>query len=336
VVVLLMVTDLLADLELPVPRLATLGSFVFNGLLAQITLGITGVSRRQALGQALIYALFIVVAYLTLFVTLNHRLGVLIVSMAALSFGLLAVAGLIWRSVTHEREGLERFATVGRFSAQMAHDLKNPLAAAKGAAEFLSEELRRAELPQQQEFSQLIVQQLDRLTEIIDRYQRLSTLELSPQPVDLNALVRQVLSLQQFAAANGSVVVQDLALKVPPIQADAQLLGSAIENLLKNAFEAMPSGGQVTVTTAVEREAVHLTIKDTGAGMDARTKEQAFTLFFTTKTTGTGLGLAFVQQIARAHGGEVMLTSREGQGTMVEVVLPRGQDDDEPRYRFGR
>jgi signal transduction histidine kinase len=335
-VVVLLITDLLADMGFAVPRLATLGSFTFNVFLAQITIGITGLSRRQALGQAVMYAVFIVVAYLTLFLTLSHRLGVLVVAMAALSFGLLAAAGFFWRTSTHAREGLERFATVGRFSAHMAHDLKNPLAAAKGAAEFLSEELRRAQLDTQREFSELIVQQLDRLTSIIDRYQRLSNLQLSVQPVDLNVLVRQVLSLQRFGAGATVQVTEDLALTVPMITADPALLASVIENLVKNACEAMPSGGHVTVTTAVDRTSVRLGIKDTGPGMDPRTREHAFTLFFTTKTTGTGLGLAFVQQIARAHGGDVMLTSREGQGTMVEVVLPRGSDDDEPRYRFSR
>lgn len=336
-VVLLMVTDLLADLEWPVPRLATLGSFVFNALLAQITLGLSTVSRSQALAQAFIYALLIVTAYLTLFFVFHQRLGVLIISMAALSFGVLTVAGVIWRTVAHEREGLERFATVGRFSAHMAHDLKNPLAAAKGAAEFLSEELRRAALLPQREFSQLIVQQLDRLTEIIDRYQRLSNLELSVQQVDLNELVKQVLALQRFASGQAQVeLVTDLALTVPSIMVDPQLVRSALENVVKNAIEAMPSGGQVIVRTAVHRTAVHLSVQDTGPGMNARIREQAFTLFFTTKTTGTGLGLAFVEQIAQAHGGEVMLTSREGRGTMVELTFPRGADDDEPRYRFGR
>ncbi len=144
-----------------------------------------------------------------------------------------------------------------------------------------------------------------------------------------------MLSLQSFAAGQVTLAL-DLALTVPAIEADPQLLGSAVENLVKNAFEAMPTGGKVTVRTSVDRSSVRLSVEDNGPGMDARTRESAFTLFFTTKTTGTGLGLAFVRQIARAHGGDVMLTSREGQGTMVELILPRGHDDDEPRYHFGR
>ena len=144
-----------------------------------------------------------------------------------------------------------------------------------------------------------------------------------------------MLSLQTFASAASVQVVQALEPNVPTIAADPQMLSSAIENLVKNAFDAMADGGQLTVSTSVDEDAVHLAIKDTGQGMGARTREQAFTVFFTTKATGSGLGLAFVQQIARAHGGEVMLTSREGQGTMVELILPRGHDD-EPRFRTGR
>ncbi len=325
-VVLLMTTDLLADLDVKVPRLAELGTFAFNAVLAQLSLGMTGASKRKALAQAGLSALFVVVAYLTLFFTLKEQLGTLIIATAALSFGLLALAGVVWRTMAAEREGLARFAAVGRFSAQMAHDLKNPLAAARGAAEFLTEELRRANLGQQQEFSQLIVQQLDRLTGIVDRYQRLSTFELAREPIELNALVTQVLGLQAFGADPGIRLNQILSPVPLLLDGDPHMLSSVLENLLKNAFEAIePSSAHqvVTVRTYESGDAVRLSVQDTGQGMSARTKELAFSLFFTTKSTGSGLGLPFVQQIARAHGGEVMLTSREGQGTMVELVLPK-------------
>lgn len=325
-VVLLMTTDLLADLEVPVPRLAELGTFAFNAVLAQLSLGLTGASKRKALAQAGVSALFVVVAYLTLFFTLKEQLGALIIATAALSFGLLALAGVIWRTMTAEREGLARFAAVGRFSAQMAHDLKNPLAAAKGAAEFLTEELRRANLTQHQEFSILVVQQLDRLTGIIERYQRLSTFELMRERIELNALVSKVLGLQSFGADPSIRLDQSLSRTPLTLDADPHMLSSALENLVKNAFEAIgPTSSQkiVTVRTEESDETVKLSVTDTGQGMSARTKEFAFSLFFTTKSTGTGLGLPFVQQIARAHGGEVMLTSHEGQGTMVELILPK-------------
>jgi signal transduction histidine kinase len=110
------------------------------------------------------------------------------------------------------------------------------------------------------------------------------------------------------------------------IRADADLLASALENLVKNAVEAMPGGGTLTVSTGLRenddgRLAV-VSVRDTGTGMDARAREQAFELFFTTKASGSGLGLAFVQQVARSHGGQVLLTSVEGSGTLFEVLLP--------------
>jgi signal transduction histidine kinase len=324
-----MSTELLADLGLPVPRLATLGSFTFNVMLTMLTLGLglfPNVTQRTAtIAQAFLLALFAAVAYLNLFVLFGQRLGVLITSSTALSLLLAAGGWFLFSATARARVGLERFATLGRFSAQMAHDLKNPLAAAKGAAEYLGEELRRGNQPQHREFAQLIVAQLDRLAAVIDRYQRLSKLEPELRAVALNQLVAKVLSLQGFAAG-GVEWKRELHPVELTIRADADLLASALENLVKNAVEAMPGGGTLTVSTGLRenddgRLAV-VSVRDTGTGMDARAREQAFELFFTTKASGSGLGLAFVQQVARSHGGQVLLTSVEGSGTLFEVLLP--------------
>lgn len=323
-------TDLLADLTLPVPRLATLGSFAFNALLTHLTLGLglfAVVPRRSvALGQAVLLGLFVAVSFLALFVLFRERLGVLLTSLTAVSVGF-AVLGWLFIAESHRaRASLERSATLGRFSTQMAHDLKNPLAAARGAAEYLVEELRRSGAEQQRDFATLIVQQLDRLHAVIERYQRLSKLEPALVDVDLNALVARVLSLQQFAAGANVTLVQELAEPGPRVRADPDLLASALENLVKNASEAMPSGGKLTVRTSLSDAGAgpvaRLAVQDTGTGMDARTREQVFEPFFTTKANGSGLGLAFVQQVARAHGGDVTLNSREGSGTLVELALP--------------
>jgi signal transduction histidine kinase len=208
----------------------------------------------------------------------------------------------------------------------MAHDLRNPLAAARGAAEFLVEEMRRSGEAQHRDFAVLIIQQLDRLGAVIERYHRLSKLEPAPIELDLNALVRRVLSLQEFAAGSDVRIEHQLAEPSPRLKADPDLLASALENLVKNGLEAMPAGGTLTVRTQVGDEGsgpiASLSVEDTGKGMDARAREQAFEPFFTTKANGSGLGLAFVQQVARAHEGEVLLTSREGSGTIIEVALP--------------
>lgn len=329
-VTVLLSTELLADLGLPVPRLATLGSFTFNVMLTMLTLGLDlfpGVPQRTAtIAQAFLLALFAAVAYLNIFVQFGQRLGPLIAASTALSLLLAAGGWFLLSGTARARGGLERFATLGRFSAQMAHDLKNPLAAAKGAAEFLAEEMRRSSQPQHEEFAQLIVQQLDRLATVIDRYQRLSKLEPEKRRVGLNDLVARVLSVQAFVAGTGIEWKRELSPTEITLEADADLLASALENLVKNAFEAMPNGGTLTISTSVraadDGQVAVVSVRDSGQGMDARAREQAFELFFTTKATGSGLGLAFVQQVATTHRGQVLLTSREGSGTLVEVLLP--------------
>jgi two-component system sensor histidine kinase HydH len=318
----LMLTDLLSDMGLPVPPLSTLGSSVFNGLLIIITLGVSKASPRQQLGQAVLFAISVVVGFLTLFSLFQDRQGLLVLSMSGFTLALVAVGRLTWVAFIQQREGLTRFATLGRFSAQMAHDLKNPLAAARGAAELLEGEVKSLGRDDLGHFSTLLVQQLDRLTGIIDRYQRLSRMELERQRVDVNALVEKVLSLQGLAAGSHITLTRTLAADLPPTSLDPELIASALENLVKNAYEAMPNGGTVTVSTGREEQTLRLSVRDTGQGMDPRTREQVFGLFFTTKAQGSGLGLAFVQQIARAHGGEVHLESKEGHGTLVELRLP--------------
>jgi signal transduction histidine kinase len=329
-VVLLMTTDLMADLGLPVPRLAALASFAFNVTMMLLTLRLglfpNVPDRVGAVGQAAVIALFSAAAYLLLFMLFKGRVAVLITSATALSLCFAAAGWFFFIGAQRVHAGRERFVSLGRFSSQMAHDLRNPLAAARGAAEFLAEELRRSRQPQHRDFAMLIVHQLDRLGAVIDRYQRLSTMRPEFSQLDLNALVGRVLSLQAFGAA-GVEFTQALAAPPVVVSADRDLLASALENMLKNAIEAMPRGGPLTVGTRLEAgdtTNVVLSVQDGGVGMDARAREQAFELFFTTKATGSGLGLAFVQQVARAHGGHVRLQSQEGAGTLLEVVLPLG------------
>jgi signal transduction histidine kinase len=332
-VVALLVTDPLADLELPVPRLATLGSFSFNAMLTHLTIGLglfrTVRSRGVALGLAIVVALLSTVLYLVVFNTLSAQTSVLVTAMTALSLVLAVLGWLYLKSERTARAGLERFASLGRFSAQMAHDLKNPLAAAKGAAEYLKEEMRRAGNASNEEFAALVVTQLDRLHTVIDRYQRLSKLEPDLSPLDANLLVTKVLSLQRFATDAAVTIETRLAEPAPKFRGDPDLLASALENLVKNALEAMPKGGTLTVSTKLvdhyDEPCVAFEVTDTGSGIDARAREQAFELFFTTKATGSGLGLAFVQQVARAHGGDASLVSTEGKGTTVSVMVPLGR-----------
>jgi signal transduction histidine kinase len=230
--------------------------------------------------------------------------------------------------VVVRRERRRQLEGLGRLTAQMAHDLKNPLAALKGAVDYLVEELAQGRsIDPQREFLELMAQQVTRISGVIEQYQRLSSLEPMRVAADLNAVVRQVLALQAFTGHDRVALETDLAESLPPCRFDPELLATALENLVKNAFEAMPQGGTLRVRTCGENlgtpwSSVVLAVEDTGQGMDARQRERAFDSFYTTKPQGSGLGLSQVRRVVEAHEGSLSLVSQVGRGTVVTVRLP--------------
>ncbi|WNG24000.1 two-component sensor histidine kinase [Cystobacter fuscus] len=324
--VTLLGTDVVAVLGQDVPRLGGLGTLLGLPAIAVVAL------RLRLFGQELsnvhaMYALLLslvgVLSYLTVFRVFAARYGALVVGTAAITLALLAITRRGVIAFTAQRERLEQMATLGRFSAQMAHDLKNPIAALKGATQYLQEEHARGRSwDDKGEFLELLLEQVERLDRVVSTYQRLGRVEPLLAPLDVNHLVTSVLSLQGFAGSPGVELRRELAGDLPRCAGDWDLLATALENLVRNALEAMPRGGVLTVRTRAEDSGVVLGVEDTGEGMNARTRERAFDDFYTTKTTGSGLGLAFVRRVVEAHGGRVALTSHEGRGTTVTLRLP--------------
>ena len=339
---MLMSTDLAAVLGQDVPRLGNLGTLLALPVMAVVAL------RLRLFGQelssvtamsALLLAMVGVLSYLAVFQLFAAQYGALVVGTAAITLAMLAIMRRGVIAFVAQRERLEQMATLGRFSAQMAHDLKNPIAALKGAAQYLKEEHARGRpWDDKGEFLDLLLEQVERLDRVVGTYQRLGRVEPLPRPLDLNQLVASVLSLQSFTGRPEVRLHRELAADLPRCQGDRDLLANALENLVRNAFEAMPRGGTLTVRTRREGTYVALFVEDTGEGMNARTRERAFDDFYTTKTTGSGLGLAFVRRVVEAHGGRVTLTSHEGRGTTVRVHLPAsdastGAPDPEKEHR---
>jgi signal transduction histidine kinase len=228
-----------------------------------------------------------------------------------------------------ERQRLEGLATLGRFAAQMAHDLKNPLAAIKGAAQFLKEENLRKNVDDAG-FVDLMLDEVERMHRVIDNYQRLGRVEPTATVCDVNDVVRAVMALQGFASSAGITVRVEHHGALAPVALDRDLVENAIKNLVRNAFEAMPDGGTLTVRTAPnetsEAPGAVVIVEDTGVGMDATTRTRAMESFYTTKAKGSGLGLAYVRRVVEAHGGDLALMSTPGAGTMVRIWLPRAEN----------
>jgi signal transduction histidine kinase len=316
------------EAPVPIPQLGAVATFISTSLIATVTL------RLKLLGKELsphvmfypaVLAVVAVMGYIAVFEWLGGRsvvaLGVVTgVLGAAIAFREIRYAQAI-RSARSEQ-----LVTMGRFSRQLAHDLKNPLTALSGAIQFLLRE-RAAGRPLEENahFLDMMAEQAARLRGVVDDYERIARVEPVRLPIAINDLVRGVLSLQPFAAREGIDVKAQLADDLPECNADRDLVATALENLLRNAFESMPSGGTVTVRTEKTQGAeprIAISVEDQGVGMDARDQARAFDDFFTTKAGGMGLGLAFVRRVAHAHGGHVSLSSRVGRGTLVSFQIP--------------
>jgi signal transduction histidine kinase len=187
----------------------------------------------------------------------------------------------------------------------------------------LEEERTRGKpLDEHHEFLGMMAEQVDRLHRVVDDYQRIGRVEPVLRPADINELVKSVVALESFAADGRWAIRVDLSADLSPCEVDRDLLGGALENVIRNAMEAMPKGGTIVVRTErTEGGDVVIAVEDSGEGMDARKAERALDDFFTTKPQGSGLGLAFVRRVAEAHGGEVTLQSRVGIGTVVRLRL---------------
>jgi signal transduction histidine kinase len=223
----------------------------------------------------------------------------------------------------HERQANETLLAVGRFSAALAHDLRNPVEGLK----LLSRELGKRVDPHrpEHEIADTIVQSVDRLSSLVN--QSLDFARLN-QPVfvetDLAALADEVLQDFRF----GEVELQkDYAHDLPLIKIDAMQIKRVLSNLLRNAIEACLSTResarcQIRLALQADQEMLRIEIADTGPGIPAEIREKIFDPFFSTKPGGHGLGLALARQIIANHGGTIAFASDMGEGTRFVIELP--------------
>lgn len=315
-------SDLVSIAGAATPRFAPFGLIAAGILLGLLALRFSILEDVSGLvfANALAVGAFVVLATSLAVAWLGARSELLIVVMLAITVAAVATLRPMFAALSEARARARYLVTLGRFSAQMAHDLKNPLAAIRGAAQFLAEEKARGEsIDPHGAFVDLIVEQADRLGRVVSDYQRIGRAEVARTPTSLAELCEEIAKAQRTAAPGVTIEVR-VAEDVGTLALDRDLFAGALENLVKNAVEAKAQ--KVVLGAGRVRDRMRVWVEDDGGGMDARVRERAFDEFYTTKSTGTGLGLAFVGRVAEAHGGRARIESEPGRGTTIEMVLP--------------
>ncbi len=260
-----------------------------------------------------------------------------------------ACAVVIENSQEYEKQReRDRLVAVGEMAAGMAHEIRNPLGAIKGAAQCLDP----ASLPQDAcEFVDVIIEEVDRLNRVVSQFLEYARpYRGNPIPVDVNDVVSATIKLLGNDAVPSNVrIEQDLACDLPRVSMDPEQLKQVLINLVQNGVQAMPKGGAVTITTQLSMMRpgfdndsprptntahVLVRVRDEGTGIRTEDLTRIFVPFFTTKSNGTGLGLAISQRIVENAGGRLEVSSRLGEGSTFTIrmpaVVPRHLEDETP------
>jgi signal transduction histidine kinase len=214
------------------------------------------------------------------------------------------------------------FAEVGALAAQVAHEIKRPLAGIQSAMELITQEYAMSDAEKT-----LLARVEDELQHVNETVQDLLSLArpvgLNTQPLDLHAVINGALArLAGLPGADRVTVEREFDPDLPVVAGDGARLEQAVLNLCVNAVEAMPDGGRLTLTTRGIDGQVVVDVRDTGVGIPAENLERVLKPFVSTKPLGTGLGLPLVARVVAAHGGRLTIESEVGRGTTFHIHLP--------------
>lgn len=217
----------------------------------------------------------------------------------------------------------EKLAMVGQLAAGAVHEIKNPLTSVKGFIQLLQKE---SESSPKAEYFKIIIDEIDRVNNIVNEFLQLAKpAQPKRKPADLKKLWEDIrLLVENKAFLHQIKIIEDLPRRIKPVLLDCEQIKQVLINVVLNSFEAMPEGGNLTVRLYENdyETAACLEISDTGIGMDEETARRIFVPFFTTKETGTGLGLAVSAAIIENHGGHMEMTSQIGAGTTTLIYFP--------------
>ena len=231
------------------------------------------------------------------------------------------------KELEHQLLHSERLATIGEMSAKVAHEIRNPLSSISLNTELLYDEISNDNGERKSDAENLIqsiLNEVDTLTAISDEYLQFARFpKLETRPASINEVL---IELTKFF--NKEIVQRCISLKenyasdLPQILLDTKQIKQAFLNILKNSFESMPEGGELSITTRLKDENVEVIINDTGSGINRSDIRRVFDPFYSTKVKGTGLGLALTMKTVEGHGGDINCESTIAKGTTMIISFP--------------
>ncbi|MFQ5722876.1 MAG: sensor histidine kinase [Terriglobia bacterium] len=262
------------------------------------------------------------------------------VALSTLMIGLVVRgAGVTIRQQAQEIEEAQRrlmqaskMAAIGELASGVAHEINNPATTILSRASFLLSQQGRNSVPSDREDLEAIVSQAQRIAQITGgllTFSRPHALDIRPVPI-VRVIETSLRSLGALFAANHISVEKKLGLDLPRVLVDEDSLARALENIFRNAIDAMPSGGTLHIRTSTEDPAgarLRLEVSDSGIGIQGNHLGRIFDPFFTTKNVGkgAGLGLSIAHGILKEHHGTITVESQPGVGTRFTIILPTEQ-----------
>jgi two-component system, NtrC family, sensor histidine kinase HydH len=217
----------------------------------------------------------------------------------------------------------ERLAALGQLSAGLAHEIRNPLSTIKGSAEVLSKSMD-ADGAVARELAGFISTEVDRTNALVTRFLDFARpLALRLENTDITEVIDEaVAQVEKHTPPLDISIYKNYSPEIAPFAFDRQLIERVLYNLILNAAQASPPRGTVTVKTRQVGDTVEVSVIDRGCGIAPKDRESIFNPFFTTKSSGVGLGLAIVSKIVDEHGGQIEVESEPGAGSVFRVFLP--------------
>jgi two-component system, sporulation sensor kinase E len=254
---------------------------------------------------------------------------------AAMVQDLVAFA-VILRDITEVRRTTERtiesekLSALTMLAAGVAHEIGNPLNSLNIHLQLIERKIRRIAAPARDSIEELLEvarAEIQRLDSIIHQFlQAIRPTRPSFEPHDPNEIIEESVAFLRREIEDRDILVEtDLAAGLPRVEVDRDQMKQAFYNVIKNAFEAMRIGGILHIRSWRDDNFVSIAFTDTGGGLSAEDMSKLFRPYFTTKSSGSGLGLLIVRRIVREHGGEIEIESNQGKGVRVTIHLPYGE-----------